>query len=81
MLGERLKAQESRLEELRQHEGSRDEIHHLLQQANKDMVGDHEMCKVHIFSVIIGCVCYNSIANCNCTKLTTMWLDVIHISL
>ncbi len=33
-----MKAQESRLEELRQHESSRGEVHQLLQQANKDMV-------------------------------------------
>jgi hypothetical protein len=38
VLGEQLKAQESRLEELRQHDSSRDEVHKLLQQANKDMV-------------------------------------------
>lgn len=48
MLGERLKAQESRLEELRQHESSRDEVHQLLQQANKDMVSLPELLWVLI---------------------------------
>lgn len=38
VLGERLKAHESRLEEVRHQENSRDETHKLLQQANKDMV-------------------------------------------
>ena len=48
MLGERLKAQESRLEELRQQDSSREEIHQLLQQANQDMVS--EMYSVDVFS-------------------------------
>ena len=43
VLGERLKAHESRLEEVRQQEVSREETHKLLQQANRDMVCEYSM--------------------------------------
>ena len=44
VLGERLKAHESKLEEVRQQENSREDIHQLLQQANRDMVSAHWSC-------------------------------------